>query len=247
MKKVYALFLLLFAINGLCMAQICTPAVVSANGIFPDSATNFMAAYQNSYYEQIITVKVPADTALLPFPIPPVDIDSIKMVSMTGLPTGLTYGCVPATCGFPGGQTNCAKISGTTSDPVGTYPLTIVVEAYIGGVGTPATTQTLTYYRIVVNPPSGLENNANNVFAFTGFNPNPANTSTKIGFTSAQSSEVNMRVFNAIGATITEKKIQATTGKNSFELSTQDLPSGIYFLTLSQNGKMLTNRMVVSH
>lgn len=247
MKKVYFLFLFVIVLNGLSMAQTCTPAVVSANGIFPDSATNFMPAYQNSYYEQIITVKVPADTALLPWPIPPVEIDSVKMVSLTGLPTGLTYACVPPTCGFPGGQTNCAKISGTTSDPVGTYTLNIVVEAYTAGLTVPAITETLTYYKIVVNPPSGLENNVNNVFAFGGFNPNPANTSTKVSFTSANSAEVTMRVFNAIGASILERKVPATLGKNSFDLSTQELPSGIYFLTLSQNGKMLTNRMVVSH
>jgi hypothetical protein len=247
MKKVYSLLLFVLAINGLAFSQVCTPAVVSANGIFPDSATNFLPAYQNSYYEQIITVKVPADTALLPPPLPPVDIDSTKMVSLTGLPTGLTYACVPPTCGFPGGQTSCAKISGTTSDPVGTYNLNIVVEAYISGLSTPAVTETLTYYKIVVNPPSSLANNANNIFAFTGFNPNPANTSTNVTFTSAQSSEVSLRVFNAIGASVAERRVAATAGKNAVEISTQELPSGIYFITLSQSGKMLTNRMVVAH
>jgi hypothetical protein len=247
MKKVYLLSLFVLALNGLSSAQSCTPAVVSADGIFPDSATNFMPAYQNTYYEQIITVKVPQDTAILPFPIPPLSIDSIKMVSLTGLPTGLTYACVPPSCGFPGGQTNCAKISGTTNDPVGTYTLSIVVEPYIGGAGIPATTETLTYYKIVVNPPSSLANNSNNVFAFSGFNPNPANTSTNVSFTSANAQEVSLRVFNAIGSTVAERKVSATPGKNAVEISTVDMPSGIYFLTLSQGGKLLTNRMVVAH
>jgi hypothetical protein len=98
-----------------------------------------------------------------------------------------------------------------------------------------------------VNPPSSLANNANNIFAFTGFNPNPANTSTNVTFTSAQSSEVSLRVFNAIGASVAERRVAATAGKNAVEISTQELPSGIYFITLSQSGKMLTNRMVVAH
>lgn len=246
MKKLLLSFsiITLFSINA--QAQVCTPAVVSNPGIFPDSATNFMPAYQGTPYSQIITAKVPADTAVSGFPIP---IDKIKLVSITGLPQGLTYACVPSNCEFPGGQTNCAVISGTTNDLVGEYPLTIKVEPFLG---TPPASvsygeQTLTYYKIVVNPANATYSLSPSTFSVSQNFPNPSDNLCDVYYSLTHRADVEIKIINAIGKEIQRIKTSGNSGINKITLNTAGMAQGIYFYSVFNGQTTITKRLSVTH
>jgi hypothetical protein len=245
MKKTL-LFLSFIAFLSVRAFAQCTPATVSNPGIYPDSATNFMPAYQGQAYNQLITVKVPADTLQSGIPIP---IASIKLNSIVGLPQGLSYSCVPSNCDFPGGATNCAVISGTTNDPVGVYTLTITVEPFIG---TPPFVisngpETISYYKIVVNPANAIESlNANN-FSVSQNMPNPSDNTTDIYYTLTSKADIDIRLMNAIGKEVQRIKTNGNPGTNKYTLNTENLPQGIYFYSLFNGQTTVTKRMSVNH
>ena len=138
--------------------QICIPdPQYTAPGIYPDSITGFVPAIECTYYEQVITNIVPTDT-LDPGTGFTCDIDSVVLDSVSGLPPGMTYGCVPSSCGYPGGTTGCAIVYGTPTD-TGTYPIVATTSAYISGgflnlcsAASPVVND-ITYFTIVVSSP----------------------------------------------------------------------------------------------
>lgn len=72
----------------------------------------------------------------IPFPVT-VTVNWVRVDSITGLPSGLGYACNPSNCTFPGGSRGCINLSGTTSAPVGEYPLVIyaTINADVPGLG----------------------------------------------------------------------------------------------------------------
>jgi hypothetical protein len=236
-------FITLFSIGA--SAQ-CTPAVVGNAGIYPDSATNFMPAFQGQAYNQLITVKVPADTVQGPITVP---IDRIELVSIVGLPQGLSYTCVPANCKFPGGQTNCAVITGTTNDPVGEYTLTVTVEPFIGipGFSISNGQTTFSYYKIMVNPFNSTQSLNPNTFSVSQSTPNPSDNACEIYYTLTSKADVEIRLMNAIGKEVQKIKTNGNPGTNKYQLNTENLPQGIYFYSLFNGQTTVTKRLVVNH
>lgn len=236
-------FITLFAFGA--SAQ-CTPAVVANPGIYPDSATNFMPAFQGQAYNQLITVKVPADTMVSGIPVP---IDRIELVSIVGLPQGLSYACVPSTCKFPGGQTNCAVITGTTNDPVGEYVLTITVEPYVGTAPFVISNgpETITYYKIVVNPFNATHSLNPNTFSVSQNMPNPSDNACDIYYTLTSKADVEIRLMNAIGKEVQKIRTSGNPGTNKYLLNTENLPQGIYFYSLYNGQTTVTKRLSVTH
>ena len=60
-------------------------------------------------------------------------VDSMSMVSTIGLPNGFSLDCNAPNCVYEGDVVGCANVYGTTSDPVGIYPITILVNVYTHG------------------------------------------------------------------------------------------------------------------
>lgn len=245
MKRTLLLLTFITILSFGAFAQ-CTPAVVGNAGIYPDSATNFLPAYQGQPYSQLITVKVPADTMQAGFPVP---IDRINLNSIVGLPQGLSYTCVPSNCQFPGGATNCAVISGTTNDPVGVYTLTVTVEPFIGTAPLVISNgpTSFSYYKIVVNPANSTQSLNPNTFSVIQSVPNPADNACEIYYTLTSKSDVEIRLVNAIGKEVQKIRTSGNTGTNKYELNTENLAQGIYFYTISNGQNTITKRMVVNH
>ncbi len=57
-----------------------------------------------------------------------INIDTIEILSVSGMPTGIAYSCNPPTCQILGGENGCINIFGVTNDPAGQYVLTIMAE-----------------------------------------------------------------------------------------------------------------------
>ena len=247
MKKTLLLLSFITIFSFAAFAQ-CTPATVGNAGIYPDSATNFMPAFQGQAYNQLITVKVPVDT-LDPTSGLTVPIERIDLVSITGLPQGLTYVCVPTTCKFPGGQTNCAEIIGTTNDPVGEYFLTVTVEPFIGipGFSISNGLSTFSYYKIVVNPGSSIQSLNPNTFSVSQNTPNPSDNACDIYYSLTSKADVEIKLMNAIGKEVQRIKTNGNTGTNKYQLNTENLAQGIYFYSLFNGQTTVTKRLVVNH
>lgn len=213
----------------------CTPDPQYTNsGIYPDSATNFLPACAGEPYMQLITNVVPVDTTvtiqILPAPAPPntltVNIDSINVVSVTGLPPGMTFACTPPSCSFPGGQSGCATISGTCTTP-GTYNLVIDLKAYVQTVG--AQDFTLDYYKIVVSDCGTASLIENETSAFKLY-PNPANTEVNIEGLDANLAVESISIHNSTG-----QLVQNTVwnGASSMKINTSNFENGLYFITVN--------------
>lgn len=95
----------------------CTPDPnFSDPGLYPIDSLG--TVYRNAPYTEVITINIPSSFS-------PATIINITVTGITGFPTGISYDCNPSSCVFPGGGSYCIELSGTTSDPIGTYPLTI--------------------------------------------------------------------------------------------------------------------------
>jgi len=80
--------------------------------------------------------------------------------------------------------------------------------------------------------------------------PNPFNPSTKISYSIKSGADVSLKIYNVLGKhifTLVEKHQSA--GNYEIEFSAEDLandlPSGIYFYTLSNRGATITKKMIL--
>src|ERR1700741_3016315 len=126
------------------------------DGVFPDSATNFMSGIVGQPYVQHITVKVPYDTTdatLGTVHFAHIDLQTnISSPVNYGLPPGLSLAGTPSNFHFPGNDTSCMVIYGTPTT-AGTYFLSFKLKTYVTEIpGFAVNTQTITYYFIDILP-----------------------------------------------------------------------------------------------
>jgi hypothetical protein len=145
MKKFLLSVIALTSLSITAIAQ-CTPGPNYANGVYPDSATNFVSGCKDVPYEQVISFKIPKDTAVnYQGANVTATIQSIKLLNVTGLPTGFTLDCSTSNCKFLGNTTGCAVIHGTTSQ-VGLHNVTFYLETTasisLGPIPVPVTQKT---------------------------------------------------------------------------------------------------------
>lgn len=248
------LFTLILAGASVFAFAQCTPdPAYTAPGIYPDSATNFDTAWVATPYSQLVTAVIPDDTTDPGPPAVTITFAYFQLVSLTGLPAGLSYACNPSNCQFnangaaPGYGTGCAIITGTTTAPVGIYPLVIIIKAYGTSFFGPilVATDTLTYYKIVVANTSGIPVLNNEIFGLGQNVPNPACHKAEIEFTSPKNDEVKFRVFDILGNTVVSQIINAKSGLNTISINVHQMPAGLYLYSIDNGETTLTRRMMV--
>ncbi len=76
--------------------------------------------------------------------------------------------------------------------------------------------------------------------------PNPFNPVTTIKFSLPEAGQVNMTVFNSVGQVVTELVNQnMDVGHHSINFRGDNLPSGVYFYTISSKNFTRTNKMIL--
>lgn len=256
MRKIYFTFIVsLFALAYNVSAQTCTYDMTwlatGRDGVWPDSATNFVSGTVGVPYTQNITVKVPYDTTVSGLGTVHFDhIDlqtNISNPANYGLPPGLTLSGTPSNLHFPGNDTSCMIISGTPTT-AGTYNLSFQLKTYVTEFPfSSVNTQTLTYYKIVINSPVGINENTATKFEVGNPVPNPASSATSIKYTLPKTGSTKLNVYNTIGKLVMSKKAEAKAGDNAFELNVNDLSSGIYIYSIEFEGKTITKRLIVNN
>ena len=76
--------------------------------------------------------------------------------------------------------------------------------------------------------------------------PNPFNPSTNISFALPKAADVNLEVFNAIGAKVAVLESgRKTAGRHTLRFEAGHLSSGMYFYRLTANGKVISTKKML--
>lgn len=159
-----------------------------------------------------------------------------------------------------------------TANPSGIdFPLTVIVDAKIKNTNNPLanavisdawlsdlssipgiTAIPVSGYKLRVRPvttaecgPTAIAEISSSV-AIDGNYPNPFSKSTSIRFTSKQTKNMELKVFNMVGKEMMKANFKAVKGENSYNLLNEKLTPGVYFYTLSDGKNTATRRMIVS-
>jgi hypothetical protein len=278
MKKIYTLILLISSLALIKSQTVPTcsldPVFIAAtkNGIWPDSATNFISGTVGLPYVQNITVKVPKDTiqSIIKFCFTRFELSTPSVAVNYNLPPGLNFGSsTPVVLNgtvngapslkFPGNANNCASIYGTPTT-AGTYTLKLLVDAYATSTtllgncpntptvtaGLKINTSTLGYYIITILPPAGI----NEQLTVKNFNlqnsPNPFNHSTSIKFQVQDEAPYKFSVYNILGKEVYSESKKTRIGENTIEFNGSNLNEGVYFYTITYKNYSETKRMILS-
>jgi len=231
--------LILFSISFFTNGQ-CVPNNDTVSGIEPDTLA---IAYVNIPYEEIIYFRLPHDT-IVAYIIGPdtfllhVCIDSLTIDSVQGLPEGFSYSCNVPWCSVHGGGNGCASLSGTTQS-TGIYPLNVFITIYTDdcyGFSLPPQVDTVTFYSIVVEEPSGSnEFSVKNDFSLGEIFPNPATNEANIPFYLSSSETVLISVLDLQGRFCFEKAFNGKRGYNLEALDVSMLNEGTYFIQVKSD------------
>lgn len=243
MSKIVIFSLMLMWCSFL-IAQPCIPDQSITNaGIFPAKLSD---ADLNVSYNQVIQFKAPKDTtayvAQLGITLP-IEIDSIRVLDVLGLPPGMGYACNNNSCMINGGDVGCLLISGTCSTPGG-YPLRVIVKtsakAIIGATKIPQTQiDTNTRYGIFVNWATGLmdivENDLLKVY------PNPS-TDFLIIESGLNNSLGSISITSIIGKEVLT--LQFDKGIYKQQIAVNQLAYGVYSINIQAGDRVYTKRFL---
>lgn len=104
-------------------------------------------------------------------------------------------------------------------------------------------------YQAAYGKPSVLrEEEVTNAIASAELYPNPANVRTTIAVQIFESQDVMIEVFNTNGQLLYSETLQAiSSGRITHDISTVDLPNGVYTVRASSTNGMIAKRLVVQH
>lgn len=244
MKTVLLLFILLVFGYQIGFSQ-CTPVQFPGpNVMSPDSNQGVKPVIATYLYNQVINVRVPVDTVIPPavFPIP---IDSAGVITITGLPTGLSYVTNSASDFWAGGTYGCVLIQGTVpQSEIGSYRATVSGVIYILGNAVPFD---YSYnVEVIDSINQGFENGSINDFRVGQNSPNPVSTIAKIKFNSPYSDNYQFEVFDMIGNKVISKSLSTVSGVNTYSFNRGQLRSGIYFYRISNSEYSAVRRMIIN-
>lgn len=202
MNKIYSLFAILIFSTSVLFAGVGCTIDTTNTSFFSPGPDSIPCVERGNAYNQIIQIHVPDKFDVAPFvgfgfPIL-LNVDSMRIDSITGFPTNMNYSLNPFGGFFRGGDNGCAFVYGNTSDPAGNYPLTIHGTISVSGIpqgfGFPsdttfdlATAQSFsTMFSLsvdVINPGdscrpqlnSAIKNFSNQLNSLMHVSPNPSN------------------------------------------------------------------------
>jgi len=241
MKKQLLLLVTFLSVGMNYSYSQCIPDLsLTIPGIYPDSLINLDTGMVGVQYSDTIQFKVFST-------VQTVTVDSIRILNITGLPSGInTYSTPPGNV-FNGGSNGCVLIDGVPTT-AGTYPLIVNLRVFGHVSIVPIQIDTTDDdYRIIVQPPNGIPSYNAQGFDVYQNAPNPFDSYTEISFTSPSAGKVQFKVFDLLGKEIINRNIDAVGGLNRTYLSARYLKPGIYFYSLSNRTKTITRKMIVTN
>ena len=190
-------------------------------------------------------------------------INSLKIDSLY-LPAGLCWSTNKSNNTFAGGESGVIAVTGVCTAPAGQYKLRIIVTVDAGLVLSGDAEQ-LAHLRYNVRvtapgapcPPINKTDTNSAYIATVGVNevesnisglsvsPNPFAGTAHMTFTSEVAGAYTMKMTNLVGAVVSSKEVEITTGANNFEINRAGLSAGIYMVSLSNGQGSVTRKVVV--
>ena len=270
-KSLLNLLLFTLSFNLFAQQNPCSPDLSlqdSTFGLWPDTIQNLPIAQSDIYYEEHIQIKTPNtvgevmgdpyEIEVLGFPvnIAPLEIDSIKLVGVTGLPSVMSTYLSNSDSVFMGNDIACVTLFGTPNvSEIGTHELSLIIDGWINVsvLGTVSlfdqlgNYETIDGYRLVVQSEiASLNENTNLVFSVSQNFPNPISNSTTIEFNSNIEGKYYFSVSNILGEVLESNILNANYGSNKIDFDATSLSSGIYFYSIGNKNQLITKKMIVN-
>ena len=282
-KKMKKLIITL-SISSLCYLNTFSQCTLnslyqdSSFGIWPTVDINLPTAVQGQFYLSTIDIKTPTtlieasggDSALTSFDtlgqtfyVGDWVVDDFELVSVTGLPNGITLDCYDPNCIILGNTLSCAYFSGTTNDPLGTYPIDIAVNVnthgdivyYLGPIPitVPVTTdlysatrsyQYITGYEIEVSNTASenLTSKINNGIQISSIG---SRNYLILNDSRLLNSNGYLELYDISGKLILSKNINSFSEKNMIEIEFK-LKKGAYFVNLVSENIQISKKFIIS-
>jgi len=203
-----------------------------------------------------------------------VTVQTLKIVAIDNLPTGLCWKTNVANNTFNGKQTGVIQVTGSTTDPAGQYKLKITVTAAtdiatLNNVDAEAVTGLRYFVRVACKDneatplkvddaapypsfkadsrpcPSAINNVEANISELS-INPNPFSTVTKLSFTSENEEKYSVRLTNILGSVVFAQDIVSKNGGNNVvAIENKNYANGVYFVTITNGKSSVTRRVVI--
>ncbi len=250
--KHFSILLSLLLVVICSMAQpVCTPDPNPLWQFPPPSYNEIDTMYNGYYYEDVLTVFAP-DSLYVNTTI--VQIDSMRVDSISGFPIGIDYECDVPDCLFVPPVVGCMLLSGTPNDTTGVYDVRIHYCVFLPILPDPIClvypedTAAAGYaYRLGSSPiSSNLELEKEAIGDLSCF-PNPVTTSSNFQFLPHQNGLATVAVYNSVGQSVFREQVSVTTQEMiTVGFKRGDLTSGIYFYSVELNGQTEVVKFVLS-
>ena len=202
-------------------------------------------------------------------------VQSLTLDSIGNLPSGVCWVTNVTNNTWGHMVDGCIKVNGTVCSTPGQYRLKIIVTANIGvPIQTDAGAAGLYYYVRVKNSGnadtpvdtsgqtantnilvpygpaavcggSGIYDPSSNINSLNVV-PNPFNNKAVVSFYSDKTGIMTERLTNMIGSEILRNSIEVRMGENTSTIERNNLPTGVYFYSLSDGKSVATKRVVIS-
>ena len=201
-------------------------------------------------------------------------VDSIEFLSIDNLPCGLCWSVNQTDKRYSANEDGCISITGTTHDVAGQYKLALALKAWINnqttpGLSIPASLVDQTGIRILlrvsnggtcvtIDTSSGATNLTASVNCSTGIAelnsgvsslsivPNPMNSEAVLSFIAEKNAAYTIRITDITGKEVSVKQLEGRAGENKTTIERNNLPAGVYFLSLNDGKNSVTKRFTVT-
>jgi len=159
-----------------------------------------------------------------------------------------------------GNYLTCAYVDGTTNDPIGIYPIELVINVYtngsitVFGITVPVVTdlysalgnyESITGYNIVISNTSSYEMFNSNEFTLLQNVPNPTKNNTTIQFNTPNDKLIKFQITDMFGKVVHSENITSDIGLNTIEFNNK-LSTGVYTYSVQNDERIISKKMIIS-
>jgi len=261
-------FVLVLGLSVNAQQNPCTPSASlqdSTFGLWPDTIQNLPLAVKEVYYEEHIQIKTPNTVGEVmgdPFYSPdlpllnlaPLAIDSIKLISIEGLPASMSAYLSNPDSVFEGNTVACVTLFGTpTADEVGQHDIVLNIDGWIYNslVGALSLYESLgsyqqvSGYKLIVQSSAAINESENTSFSLSQNSPNPFSYTSTIELYSKENSSYEFVIFDLMGKVVHQEIIHANVGINTIEVDASSYDSGMYFYSVRNGQEVFTKKMII--
>lgn len=236
-------------------AQCSPDAAITQTGIYPPGSTTWDPskpsvmpnAMEGKAYSEVVQVKAPKDTVVPVFGVPTaVTIDSLTFLSITGIPSSLTYQCDNADCFWLGGANGCFTLSGTPSmGDAGKYSASINAYGWVDiGFG-PQGDSIEFFMDITIDAFVGLEEES--IKESFKISPNPVVNSATVNFNATERGSFSFKIVDVTGRTVIQNSGLTQSGLNKINFERNDLPEGVYIYLIETGDFRKSGRLIFAN